>query len=162
MAAASDSLARPGEREMRFSRVFDAPRELVWEAWTHPEHVGQWWGPTGFTTTTQAIDVKPGGEWRFIMHGPDGTDYDNRIVFKEVVKPSRLAYVHGGASLAELGTFEVTVLFIVEGGKTRLDMTMVFQSVAARDEIIRKHGAFEGAKQHLERLRAYLVTRSQP
>ena len=71
------------EREISITRLFDAPRELVFEAWTDPEQVVQWWGPHGFTTTIHEMDVRPGGVWRFIMHGPDGTDYDNRVVFEE-------------------------------------------------------------------------------
>jgi uncharacterized protein YndB with AHSA1/START domain len=63
------------------TRVFDAPRELVFEAWTNPKHLVQWWGPHGFTTTIRAIDARPGGVWRFVMHGPDGVDYENRIVY---------------------------------------------------------------------------------
>jgi len=75
------------DREIGTTRIFDAPRELVFRMWTDPEHVGNWWGPTGFKTTTQLIDVRPGGQWRFIMHGPDGTDYPNKIVFVEIVEP---------------------------------------------------------------------------
>ena len=78
------------------TRVFDAPRELAFEAWTNPKHLVQWWGPNGFTTTIRAIDVRPGGIWRFVMHGPDGVDYENRIVYNEIVKPERLVYSHGG------------------------------------------------------------------
>src|SRR5258706_7128695 len=77
-------------------RVFDAPRELVWKVWTEPEHIGKWWGPNGFTTTTHKMEVKAGGVWRFVMHGPDGRDYQNKITFIEVVKPERLVYKHGG------------------------------------------------------------------
>ncbi len=72
------------------TRVFDAPRDLVFEAWTNPKHLVQWWGPDGFTTTTRAIDVRPARVWRFVMHGPDGVDYENRIVYEEIVKPERL------------------------------------------------------------------------
>jgi uncharacterized protein YndB with AHSA1/START domain len=70
------------------TRTFDAPRELVFNAWTDPKQITQWWRLTGFTTTTHEMDVKPGGVWRFVMHGPDGTDYKNKIVFIEVVRPS--------------------------------------------------------------------------
>ena len=72
------------------TRVFDAPRDLVWAAWTDPAHLAQWWGPDGFTTTTSAYDLRPGGTWRFMMHGPDGSDYPNRITFDEIVRPERL------------------------------------------------------------------------
>ena len=79
------------EREIRITRVFDAPRELVFEAWTDRDQVVEWWGPHGFTTTIHEMDVRPGGVWRFVMHGPDGTDYNNHVVFEEVVEPERLA-----------------------------------------------------------------------
>src|SRR5437879_5935817 len=74
------------------TRVFDAPRALVFSAWTDPKHLAQWWGPNGFTTTTHAFDFRPGGVWRFVMHGPDGRDYQNRIIFDEIVPPEHIAY----------------------------------------------------------------------
>jgi uncharacterized protein YndB with AHSA1/START domain len=86
----------PADREMVITRVINAPRALVFKAWTKPAHIGNWWGPRGFTTTTHSMDVRPGGEWRFVMHGPDGTDYQNRIVDLEVVEPERLVYDHFG------------------------------------------------------------------
>ena len=75
---------------------FDAPRELAWQAMTDPRHVVQWWGPRGFTTTIQEMDVRPGGVWTHVMHGPDGTDYPNHSVFQEVVYPERIVFAHGG------------------------------------------------------------------
>jgi hypothetical protein len=87
MAAASSAPTLVGDREIAATRVFAAPRELVWKVWTEPEHVVRWWGPNGFTTTTHSMDVKSGGVWRFVMHGPDGHDYQNKITYLEVVKP---------------------------------------------------------------------------
>ena len=83
------------------TRVFDAPRELVFSVWTDPKHLAQWWGPNGFTTTTSAFDMRPGGVWRFVMHGPDGRDYQNRITFDEIVPPERIVYHHGGGDDVE-------------------------------------------------------------
>jgi uncharacterized protein YndB with AHSA1/START domain len=80
------------EREIVLSRVFDAPRKMVWEAWTDPKQVAQWWGPKGFTTTIEEMDVRPGGVWKQVMHGPDGTDYSNESVFLDVVLYERLVY----------------------------------------------------------------------
>jgi uncharacterized protein YndB with AHSA1/START domain len=92
MTARTSSLAEATtDREIVTTRVFDAPREMVFDAWTDPKHIGQWWGPIGFTTTTHEMDVRPGGVWRFTMHGPDGRDYKNRIVYTEIVRPERLA-----------------------------------------------------------------------
>src|ERR1700739_1087034 len=70
------------------TRVFDAPRDLVFSVWTDPKHLAQWWGPNGFTTTTYSFDFRPGGTWRFVMHGPDGRDYQNLINFEEIIRPS--------------------------------------------------------------------------
>src|SRR2546426_6169783 len=80
------------DREIITTRVLDAPRELVWKAWTDPKHVAEWWGPNGFTNTIQEMDVRPDGVWRFIMHGPDGVDHKNEIIFIEVVELERLVY----------------------------------------------------------------------
>jgi uncharacterized protein YndB with AHSA1/START domain len=91
------------------SRVFDAPRALVFSVWTDPKHLAQWWGPNGFTTTTHAYDFRPGGVWRFVMHGPDGRDYQNRITFDEIVPPERILYRHGGGDDVEPVQFTQTV-----------------------------------------------------
>lgn len=139
------------DREIATTRLFDAPRELVWAVWTSPDHIGQWWGPNGFTTTTHEMDVRPGGYWRFIMHGPDGTDYDNEIVYREVVRPERLVYDHGPAP-----RFRVTVLLDEEGGKTRLSMRSVFESREVRDQVVRDFGAIDGMHQTLDRLGEHL------
>lgn len=145
------------DRELVFNRVFDAPRELVFEAWTDPKHVGHWWGPNGFTITTHEMDVRPGGVWRFIMHGPDGVDYENKIVYTEIVKPERLVYLHGSDEEDESGQFQVTVTFAEQGSKTRITMQMLFASAADRDRVVEEFGAIEGANQTLDRLAAYLT-----
>jgi uncharacterized protein YndB with AHSA1/START domain len=132
-------------RSIVVTRLFDAPRDLVFDAWTDSRHVGNWWGPRGFTTTTHEMDVRPGGVWRLTMHGPDGVDYQNKITYLEVAKPERLVYDHGGAAA------RVTVTFEDEGGKTRLTMRMVFQSAEIRDAVVKKHNAVEGANQTLDR-----------
>src|SRR6187399_3415825 len=82
------------ERELTISRLLNAPRELVWEVWTDAEHIKNWWGPTGFTNTISKMDVKAGGEWELVMHGPDGTDYKNKSVFKEVIRHKKIVYEH--------------------------------------------------------------------
>ena len=93
---AAGASSRPtADREIATSRVFDAPRDLVWEAWTDPKHLARWYGPNGFTVTTHEMDVRPGGVWRLTMHGPDGTDYPNLTRYVEVVRPERLVYEHG-------------------------------------------------------------------
>ncbi len=155
------------EREILATRLLEAPRELVFKAWTDTEHLEQWWGPTGFTNTTRRADIRPGGEWRFVMHGPDGTDYENLVTFLEVDAPRRLVYRHGADEGVEPVDFHVEVDFAEQGAKSRLTMRMVFASPEARDRMIAKYGAFEGLKETLERLRdhvvlqdAFVITRS--
>lgn len=145
-------------RELVFSRAFDAPRDLVFEAWTTPEHVARWWGPRGFTTTITEMVVRPGGTWRLVMHGPDGVDYPNRIVFLEVVRPERLVYEHRPEPGTEPVRFTVTVTFAERGGTTDVTMRMRFPSAAARAHVVRKYRADQGATQTLERLAEHLAT----
>ena len=147
------------DREIIQTRLLDAPRELVFEAFTNPEHIVRWWGPNGFTTTIKEMNVKPGGVWRFIMHGPDGIDYPNKVVYHEVVKPERLVYAHGWDvenKSAPFEAFEVTVTFEEEGNKTRLTMHTVLASVEIFKKVVEQYGAIEGGKQTLNRLEAYL------
>ena len=79
-----ESASSTADRELVAVRVFDAPRETVYRMWTDPEHLGRWWGPRGFTTTTHSMEMKPGGVWRLVMHGPDGRDYQNKITYVEI------------------------------------------------------------------------------
>ena len=138
------------------TRLLDAPRELVWSVWTDPKHLAQWWGPDGFRTTTSAFDFKAGGVWRFVMHGPDGRDYENRITFDEIVKPERIAYHHGGGDDVEPVQFRTTVTFDDLGGKTRVTFRGVFPSAEERARVIREYGADKGLVQTLARLGAYV------
>lgn len=135
------------DREIVVTRVFDAPRALVFKLWTDPKHLTHWWGPNGFTITNYEMDVRPGGVWRFVMHGPDGVDYQNRVVYREVVEPARLVYSHVSGP-----QFEMTVTFDVGGDKTKLTARMEFESAALRDKTIEQFGAVEGLKQTLDRL----------
>ena len=153
MAASTDVAVKGAE--IVFTRIFDAPRELVFEAWTHAEKIAEWWGPDGFTTTTRS--VRPGGVWRFVMHGPDGRDYQNRIVYEEAAPPERLVYAHVGAEDTEAVNFRVTVIFQDSGGKTKPTMRQIFPSVAERERVERTYGAREGALQTLARLAGYLA-----
>jgi uncharacterized protein YndB with AHSA1/START domain len=138
------------------TRLLDAPRELVWSVWTDPKHLAQWWGPDGFRTTTSVFDFKPGGVWRFVMHGPDGRDYENRITFDEIVKPERIAYHHGGGDDVEPVQFRTTVTFDDLGAKTRVTFRGVFPSAEERARVIREYGADKGLAQTLARLGAYV------
>lgn len=151
MPAASAS----ADREIVTTRLLDAPRDLVFELWTSPQHIARWWGPTGFTTTTSVMDVRPGGVWRFVMHGPDGRDYQNKIVFIDVLRPERLVYRHvGEGDTADIG-FHTTVTFDDEDGRTRLTMRAVFETAEACRRVIDEYGAVEGGRQTLARLDEY-------
>lgn len=143
------------DRQLVINRVFDAPRELVFEAWTDPKHLAQWWGPKGFTNTVHDIDIRPGGVWRYVMHGPDGVDYYNKIVYIEVVNPERLVYSHGGGD--EDDSFQVTVTFAEQGGKTKLTMRMLFKSAEELNKVVKEYGAIEGANSTLDRLEEQLA-----
>jgi uncharacterized protein YndB with AHSA1/START domain len=152
MAAGNEIAAGSADREITATRVFDAPRDLVFQMWTDPKHVAQWWGPNGFTTTIHEMDVRPGGVWRFVMHGPDGVDYSNKSVYVEVVKPERLVYDHVSGP-----KFRATVIFEDRGGKTSVTVRMLFESVAERERTIEKFGAVEGLNQTLGRLKDHLA-----
>ena len=145
------------DREVIYTRVFDAPRELVWTAWSDPRHIGQWWGPNGFTTTTYSMDFEPGGVWRFVMHGTDGTDYQNKVVYLEIVKPERLVFKHSGVEEdTESVSHQTTVTFAAEGNKTKLTMRVLFASAEELKRVVETYGAIEGGKQTLGRLAEYV------
>jgi len=144
-------------RSIVTTRVYDAPRDLVFAAWSDPDRIAQWWGPNGFTTTTSEFDMRPGGVWRFVMHGPDGRDYPNRVVYEEIVRPERLVYSHGNDDDVEPVHFRNTVTFEDLGGRTRLTMRAVFPSAEERDRVAREYGAVEGGEQTLARLAEYLA-----
>jgi uncharacterized protein YndB with AHSA1/START domain len=144
------------DRELTVTRVFDAPRELVFEAWTNPQHLIDWWGPNGFTTTVHEMDVRPGGTWRLTMHGPDGRDYRNRVVFVEVAKPSRLVYKHEPEPGSEPVSFQTTVTFEPEGNQTKVTLRMLFPTAEVREMVVSKYHAEEGAHQTLGRLATHL------
>jgi uncharacterized protein YndB with AHSA1/START domain len=143
----SSSAAAETSRQIRATRVFDAPRELVFSMWTDAEHLGQWWGPRGFSITTHSIDVRPGGEWRFVMHGPDGTDYRNHIVYVAIDAPSRITYRHVSGPI-----FDAEATFEVRGAQTAVTVCMTFESAELRNRVAEEFGAVEGLHQTLERL----------
>jgi uncharacterized protein YndB with AHSA1/START domain len=146
------------DREIVITRVVGAPRELVWQAMTDPKHVIHWWGPRGFSTTIEEMDVRPGGVWNHVMRGPDGVEYPNRSVFTEVTKPERLVFAHGGGREGAPGVdFVATWTFeIIDAAQTKVTIRMIFPTAAARDTVVKEYGAIEGGKQTLERLAEHL------
>jgi len=111
------------DREIVLSRVFEAPRELVYEAWTKAEHLTKWFSPKDFVTTTREIDARVGGRWCFDMKGPDGTVWDNRIVFLEMRAPELLVFDHGSDKDDDEKRFRVTITFDEQSDKKTV-MTM--------------------------------------
>ena len=148
-------------RSISGTREFDAPRALVFSAWTDPKHLAQWWGPFGFTTTTHSFDFRPGGVWRFVMHEPGGRDYQNRVTFEEIVPPQRIVYRHGGGDDVEPVQFRQTVIFEDLGGRTRITWRDEFPSAAERDRVIKEYGADKGLAETLTRLRDYVAAMAQ-
>lgn len=144
------------EKEMIFSRVINAPRELVFDVWTIQEHVEKWWGPNGFTTTSKKFELSPGGEWLFTMHGPDGTDFPNKIVFMEIDRPGKLVYRHSDDEGVVPVKFHVEVTFEDSGGKTLITMHSIFEEAEMLAKVTEEYGAYEGAIQHLARMRDYI------
>lgn len=142
------------DREIVLTREFDAPRELVFQAWTDPAHLPQWFGPDGFTLTLQEMDVRPGGLARYIMHGPDGTDYLNHVAYQEVVRPERLVYLLSEEA-GDPDAFVVTVTLDDLGGRTRLTQHMLFPTPAHREGVV-AFGAIELGKQTMGRLAEHL------
>ena len=136
------------------TRILDAPRDLVWEVWTNPKHIKEWWGPNGFSLTTKSMNVEPGKIWEFIMHGM-GKDWYNKIEYLEVKRPELLSYKHSGA-VSEDYNFTVLVSFEEVEEKTLLTMKSVFRSKEIIEELNRKVNAIEGGKQTLNRLESYL------
>src|SRR5918993_185213 len=138
-------------REILISRVISAPRELVFEAFTEVRHLSRWWGPEGFTTTTRAFEFRVGGEWEFVMHGPDGTDYTEWISWTEIAPPERIALVHGHFR-GDPSAFESVLTFASDGAATRIEMRTLFRTKELRDEAVEKYSAIEGGQQTLDNL----------
>jgi uncharacterized protein YndB with AHSA1/START domain len=144
------------DREIVISRTIGAPRELVFEAFTLVRHLSRWWGPEGFTTRTRSFEFRVGGVWDFVMRGPDGTDYQEWITWREIVPPERIALLHG-ESRDDPNSFESVLTFEPAGDRTRIVMRTVFPTRELRDEAVEKYHAIEGGEQTLGNLAAYVA-----
>ena len=144
------------DREIVISRLIDAPPEVVFEAFTEVRHLSQWWGPEGFTTTTRTFEFRVGGVWDFVMHGPDGTDYQEWITWTEITPPERIALLHG-ESRGDPNAFESVLTFELDGAATRIEMRTVFPTKELRDEAVEEYHAVDGGQQTLSNLAAYVI-----
>ena len=144
------------DREIAIFRVINAPRELVFEAFTEVRHLARWWGPEGFTTTTRTFGFRVGGVWDFVMHGPDGTDYQEWICWTEITPPERITLLHG-ESANDPNAFESVLTFASDGEATRIEMCTVFPTKELHDEAVEKYHAIEGGQQTLGNLAAYVT-----
>ena len=154
MAARSSAAALAEERELVVTRIFDAPRSLVFKVWTAPEHLARWWGPKGFTTLACAMEVRPGGAWFRRMRSPEGALYTKRGIYREVVEPERLVFTYADQDEGgRLGPETlVTVTFEEHGAQTKLTLRQSgFETVAARD------GHYGGWTSCMERFADYLA-----
>ena len=152
MSAKASSSA---DREIIITRIINAPANVVFDAWVNSRHADKWMGPTGYTTVTQSMDVRPGGLWRFTMSGPQGV-FPSRVTYLEVVKPSRLVYLHGADQDDDPEAFHVTVTFEDLGDKTHITLHSVFPTAAARDKVVKEFHAIEGGYQTLGRLEQHI------
>jgi uncharacterized protein YndB with AHSA1/START domain len=143
------------DREIVISRVFDAPRELVFEAWSDTRHIGNWWGPNGFTIKIEKMDFRPGGTWRFVMRGPDGQEFPSLVEYTEITKPERIAYTYGDG-IDRSADFQVIVLFEKLGDRTRVVQRAIFPTAGERDRVVKDYGAIKGGNQSMDRLAEHL------
>lgn len=143
--------------KVTYKRYFDVPVELLFEVWSSKEHLAEWWGPDGFTLTTNSLDFSNEGIWDFVMHGPDGHDYKNKIQFIDIEKPHLISYKHiGDGEGDEDVDFHSKIIFETSGEGTNLIMEQIFSSQAELERVNAKYGAIEGGKQHVGNLAKYL------
>jgi uncharacterized protein YndB with AHSA1/START domain len=148
-----DAGSGSSDRDMVISRRIDAPRASVFDAFTDRARIGQWWGPNGFTTATDEMDVRVGGVWRFTMQGADGLEYRNLIQYTKVERPARLCYEHGDEVSPH---FRTEVSFEEQGDATLVTLRLICKAAQQLEEM-KKFGAEEGGNQTLERLERYLA-----
>jgi len=149
-------LAEPGKQEILVTREFDAPRELVFKAFTDPKLIAQWWGPRHFSTEVDEMDVRPGGRWRFVNRDAEGNEYAFHGVYHEILAPERVIDTFEFEGLPETGhvTLETMKLEELPSGRTRLNVQSVFQSVADRDGMLQSgmEGGISDTYDRLEEL----------
>ncbi len=148
------TLTTPSDREIVMTRVFDAPRELVWEAHTKPEHLKKWWGPRGFTLPVCEMDFRPGGAYRFVSADADGNEYGFRGEYRDIVPPEKIVWTFEFEGMPSSVSVD-TLTLVEEDGKTTLTATSVFDSVEQRDGMLQS-GMETGAGETWDRLAEHL------
>ena len=134
----------PTDREIVMTRVFDAPRHLIWDAFTKPELLKRWFGPRGWSLVVCEVDLKVGGGFRFVLRGPDGVEMGMRGVYREIVPPERSVHIESFDDYP--GESQVTAVWVEKGGQTTLTATVLYPSREVRDAVIQsgmEHGAAE-------------------
>jgi uncharacterized protein YndB with AHSA1/START domain len=157
---ANPSTPNSEQREFVMDRLFDAPRELVFQVWSDPKHMAQWWGPKGWTLPVCTMDFRPGGIWHYCMQGPGGEEAWGKATYQEIVPPERIVYLDAfadadGNVIADAPTMVITVTFSNEQGKTRLTSHVQFASAKDLQETLAM-GMNEGMIETWDRLEAYL------
>ena len=150
-------IAEPGTYEVLMTRVFDAPRDLVFKAFTDPRHIPQWWGPKNLTTVVDKMDVKAGGLWRFVQRDQQGNEFAFHGVYHEIMSPERIVNTFEYEGTPGHVALETARLEALPDGKTRYTASSVFQSVADRDGMVRS-GMETGARESMERFADLLTT----
>jgi uncharacterized protein YndB with AHSA1/START domain len=149
--------------EVEITRVFDAPRDLVFDAHSKPEHIRRWWGPARHTMTTCEMDFRPGGRWRFVLRDADGHEYAFRGEYREIAPPERIAWTFEFEGMPG-AIMQETIRFVEQAGRTTIISTSRFDSIEARDGLLQGDGMAQGAAETYDRLEEHLraMTRAQP
>ncbi len=153
----TEFVIEPGKQEIHITRVFDAPRDLVFKAYTTPQHIPHWWGPRRLTTVVDKMDVKVGGVWRFINRDQQGNEFAFHGVYHDILSPERIVQTFEYEGTPGHVLLETAVFQALPDGKTRFTATSVFQSVADRDEMV-SSGMQEGSSQTWDRFAELLTT----
>ena len=137
-------------RAFSIRKMLPAPIDLVWEVWTNPAHIANWWGPNGFTNTIHKMDLAPGGEWRLTIHGPDGKNYPNRSEFIEIIPFKKIVFQHYNPN------YLATINFEPNEKETLMEWIMEFETSELYETVVKVFKADEGFKQNVEKLENYL------
>lgn len=144
-------MEKPENRQIHLKKTFNIPISLMWEIWTTPDHIANWWGPKGFSSTIHEMDVKPGGDWKLTLQGPSGQNFANRSIFKEIVPYQKIVFEHFNPH------FITIVLFEAKGDKTIVDWTLLFDTVEMYEIVVNVHKADKGQQENIEKLEDYLA-----